>query len=63
MIPSDESAPSPDVQACPASDAPARRPYRKPGFSRESVFETMALACGKVRGQAQNQCRRVASNS
>jgi hypothetical protein len=40
-----------------------KRPYLKPAFSSESVFETMALACGKIAGQAQDQCRRVASNS
>jgi hypothetical protein len=26
----------------------AKRPYLKPAFQRERVFETMALACGKV---------------
>jgi hypothetical protein len=25
-----------------------RKPYRKPDFRFERVFETMALACGKV---------------
>ncbi len=40
-----------------------KRPYEKPAFSRESVFETMALACGKVRGQGQDACRRVTSAS
>lgn len=40
-----------------------RRPYQKPAFTTESVFETMALACGKILGQGQDQCRRVASNS
>lgn len=50
-------------QALPSVSASGRRPYLKPAFSTESVFETMALACGKIRGQAQDQCRRVASNS
>jgi hypothetical protein len=27
---------------------PPRRPYVKPAFRHEQVFETMALACGKV---------------
>jgi hypothetical protein len=26
----------------------ARKPYRKPEFRYEQVFETMALACGKT---------------
>lgn len=40
-----------------------KRPYLKPAFSSESVFETMALACGKIAGQGQDACRRVASAS
>lgn len=27
-----------------------RRPYLKPEFRHETVFETMALACGKISG-------------
>ena len=47
-----------------AEDAPPsqRRPYVKPAFHHEQVFETMALACGKLRG-TQGQCRRLLSNS
>lgn len=45
------------------TDAAGKRPYLKPAFTSESVFETMALACGKIAGQAQDACRRVASNS
>ncbi len=26
----------------------AKKPYVKPGFRHEQVFETMALACGKI---------------
>lgn len=41
-----------------------KRPYLKPSFQCESVFETMALACGKLRGQTtQDQCRRSAATS
>ena len=40
-----------------------KRPYVKPAFSHESVFETMALACGKMRGQGTDNCRRSAANS
>jgi len=27
-----------------------RRPYQKPAFRHERVFETMALGCGKIGG-------------
>jgi hypothetical protein len=33
-----------------------REPYEKPDFQYERVFETMALACGKV-NPTQGQCR------
>jgi hypothetical protein len=33
-----------------------RKPYQKPAFRFERVFETMALSCGKTSG-AQSQCR------
>ena len=32
----------------PDADRAARKPYQKPAFSREQLFETMALACGKI---------------
>lgn len=35
---------------------PGRKPYKKPEFRCERIFETMALACGKV-SQTQKQCR------
>jgi hypothetical protein len=31
-----------------ASPRNERKPYRKPSYRFEQVFETMALACGKV---------------
>ena len=34
----------------------AKKPYRKPEFRYERVFETTALACGKTRG-TQASCR------
>ena len=49
--------------ASPQNVKGSKRPYLKPAFEYESVFETMALACGKIRGQVQDQCRRVVSNS
>jgi hypothetical protein len=33
-----------------------RKPYRKPEFRFELVFETMALACGKI-SPTQGHCR------
>ncbi len=33
-----------------------KRPYVKPAFQHEKVFETMALSCGKVAG-TQETCR------
>jgi len=34
----------------------AKKPYVKPEFRYERAFETMALACGKIRG-TQPLCR------
>ncbi|MBV8050015.1 MAG: hypothetical protein JOZ80_02425 [Acidobacteriaceae bacterium] len=47
----------------PEQAAPAgKKPYHKPGFRFEKVFETMALACGKVH-PTQFQCRFNRKNS
>ena len=40
----------------PHTDAGERKAYVKPVFRHESVFETMALACGKV-NTTQGACR------
>lgn len=37
------------------SEMPGRKPYVKPAFQFEKVFETMALACGKT--STSGQCR------
>ena len=42
-------------RAAASSDSP-KKPYLKPAFRREQVFETMALACGKL-NPTQQQCR------
>ena len=47
--------------AAESSDA-ARKPYLKPAFRHEQVFETMALACGKVK-TTQSACRVNRKNS
>jgi hypothetical protein len=39
-----------------------KRPYKKPSFQHEKVFETMALACGKL-SSTQQQCRFNRRNS
>jgi hypothetical protein len=35
--------------------AKSKRPYMKPDFQHEKVFETMALSCGKI-SPTQAQC-------
>jgi len=37
-------------------DSRGKRPYRKPSFRYERVFETMALSCGKI-DATQAQCK------
>jgi hypothetical protein len=39
-----------------------RKPYQKPAYRRERVFETMALACGKI-SATQAQCRSLLKTS
>jgi len=39
----------------PAASKPVKRPYEKPQFRFERVFETRALTCGKVQ-TTQAQC-------
>jgi hypothetical protein len=45
-----------------AAGVKPKRPYVKPAFQHEKVFETMALACGKL-GPTQAQCRFNRRNS
>ncbi|MBV9888177.1 MAG: hypothetical protein JO119_16660 [Acidobacteria bacterium] len=46
----------------PGGSPKPKRPYVKPAFQHEKVFETMALACGKL-GPTQAQCRFNRRNS
>jgi hypothetical protein len=39
-----------------AESVARRKPYRKPQFRFERVFETMALACGKI-SSTQKHCQ------
>ena len=43
------------------TSAKPKRPYVKPDFQHEKVFETMALACGKV--NTGSACRGNKKNS
>lgn len=45
-----------------ASGDAQKKPYVKPVFRHEQVFETMALACGKV-NVTQGACRTNRKNS
>ena len=54
----------PDRENQTSSDNPKtpKRPYVKPEFRYEVVFETLALSCGKV-SPIQAQCRFNSKNS
>jgi hypothetical protein len=58
--PADPAAP--DRQDKERLDAGPKKAYVKPSFQHERVFETMALACGKV-SSTQSQCRTNRKNS
>jgi hypothetical protein len=51
----DRSATRKDVDVS-AGLPKAKKPYGKPTYRYERVFETMALSCGKVHG-VESQCR------
>jgi hypothetical protein len=51
-----------DRQASADAKPPAKKPYVKPEVRHERVFETMALACGKVR-TTQFSCAHSAKSS
>ena len=58
-----EKPPSgPPTDREPPAAAAAKKPYQKPAFQREQVFETMALACGKT-SPTSSQCRAVLKSS
>jgi hypothetical protein len=43
-------------QNAPEQPGRVKKPYRKPSFQHERVFETMALTCGKL-DPTQSQCQ------
>jgi hypothetical protein len=45
-----------DQQTQGGAPQPGKKPYTKPEFRYEKVFETMALSCGKV-SPTEFQCR------
>jgi ribosomal protein L4 len=57
-----------DSQAAPRAGrsepgSSGRKPYRKPGFRHERVFETSALHCGKLPNATQGECKGAGRNS
>jgi len=52
----------PTAPSDPESRGHKRKPYEKPAFRHEQVFETMALACGKI-NITQGACRSSRRNS
>ena len=58
----DEKAGKPPTQEASRHPATAKLPYQKPAFRYERVFETMALACGKI-SPTQGQCASLLKNS
>ena len=58
----DESPGKPATQDAPRRPAATKLPYQKPAFRYERVFETMALACGKI-NPTQGPCASLLKNS
>jgi hypothetical protein len=54
--------PEPDALSSAAAAGDPRKRYEKPAFVREQLFETMALACGKI-SPTTGLCRFVRKNS
>jgi hypothetical protein len=57
-----KNRPPTDTDSVEDTAAKPKRAYVKPAFQHEKVFETMALACGKL-GPTQAQCRFNRRNS
>jgi hypothetical protein len=51
-----------EPEKAPSQSGKRKKPYQKPSFEHERVFETMALACGKLH-PTQSQCRFNRKNS
>lgn len=61
MSSSDKPADRAADTAAEATTRP-RKAYVKPAFERDQLFETMALACGKI-NPSTGQCKAVKKNS
>ncbi len=48
--------------AQPGPTGHPKKPYEKPAFRHERIFETMALSCGKL-NPTQGQCKSNRKNS
>ena len=59
---SDETNSPAAIPEIPTAQGPAKAKYRKPAFRHEKVFETMALACGKI-SNTQASCHSNKKNS
>jgi len=46
----------------PARQVATKKPYQKPSFRHERIFETMALTCGKI-NPTQGSCHQNRKNS
>jgi hypothetical protein len=57
-----KNRPSAEEQTGQESRQSSKKPYQKPEFRFERVFETTALACGKFPG-GQGQCHHRPRNS
>ena len=53
-----DQVPAKTEAAPPAS----RKPYQKPAFRTEKIFETLALSCGKIT-PTQSHCRFIRKSS
>ncbi|HEX7140250.1 MAG TPA: hypothetical protein VF219_20540 [Vicinamibacterales bacterium] len=58
----DPAQAQPAIEGASGPDRRSRRPYQKPQFVREQLFETMALACGKTNPSI-GQCKAVRKSS
>ena len=58
----DKDPGKPLTQEASRHPAATKLPYQKPAFRYERVFETMALACGKI-NPTQGQCATLLKNS
>ncbi len=52
----------PSQQTPETSSTGVKRPYQKPSFRYEKIFETMALQCGKVQ-TTESSCHSNRKNS